>query len=962
MKKILLLSILALAAVVAQAATKYEINVGGVEVNSDNASNVTGGAITKLSSSGKVSYNASTNTLTLTDISISRSGSSDRAIHNRNCTGLRIVLDGTCKFSGSAASTLYFQKSTTIEVTSGSEATVTCTSSGDDAIYFNNSGTLTITGRGYLKLQSTKGEVIEGGSNPSLSISIARLDIGEYTSTARENIKNFKTVSFSKPAYGSQVKLSQTASGYAHISSGTTITTASGLLYWEQGNRLKTYPAETMTANLTSTNNGGWDLYIRNWAVWIDVDFHSQLHDIMLSKYPSGFMSSSEVAALTSLDISGCGITDMYGISELTGLKTLNCANNSFEELYVWNMTSLTTLNASGNTKLKDIWFGSDQYNDKCANLQTLNLSGCTALPKLECKDLSLTSLNVAGCSALTEIDCSGNKFSSLSVTGLNSLATLDVSGMTSLTTLNAYNNPKLTTIETAADYNLQSVNAYGNTSLSSFSITNRSLLTSLDLHGCSALTTLNCYENKKLSSLNITGCSALTSLNCSGDALTSLNMSNFSKLQTLNCTWNSLTSLNLSGCSALTELSCASNKFTSLSITGLNAVKKIDASNNTSLTTLNCSNNPKLATLDIGGCKSLKTLYCNKNALTSLNVADATSLDYLDAGDNASLTTLSLNANTALTWLNISNTGITSLYLGNNAKLRQLFCSYAPLTTLDVSNHTELYRLDAVGCSKLTNLKCSNCALTTLNFSGCTALKTLHCYYNKLTALNFGTELKALEVLDCFNNQITTLDASNLSALKLLSCNGNPGLTTLTGLSGNSNLTKLYCTDCRLTSLDLSRCVLLNELNFSYNKVSTIDIDRCVSLQKVKIYSNELDADKMTAFVTQLPANPGDGNYLYAIVENDNNVFNNSHVSAAFEKGWLPYHYVSDEGWKLFEQLRGDVNNDGSVNTGDISEIYGIILGTITDPETIARAKINDDDVVNTGDVSELYSIILGQ
>lgn len=102
--------------------------------------------------------------------------------------------------------------------------------------------------------------------------------------------------------------------------------------------------------------------------------------------------------------------------------------------------------------------------------------------------------------------------------------------------------------------------------------------------------------------------------------------------------------------------------------------------------------------------------------------------------------------------------------------------------------------------------------------------------------------------------------------------------------------------------------------------------------------------------------------------------MYNDDILLAAYNKGWTPYHLsattidgVVNEKYIAFAKpeggvLRGDVNNDGSVNTGDISEIYGIILGNITDPETIARAKINDDDVVNTGDVSELYSIILGQ
>ena len=219
MKNIVLLSIMALAAVFAQAATKYEINVGGVEVTSDNASNVTGGAITKLSSSGKVSYNSSTKTLTLTDISISRSGSSDRAIHNRECEGLKIVLDGTCRFSGSAASTLYFQKSTTLEV--NGDATVTCTSSGDDAIYFNNSGTLSIKGSGTLNLSSTKGDGIEGASNPTLTLAITNMTVN----SSRENFKNFKYVNFNaNSSTGSKINLKPTSSSsYAHVSSSSTL-------------------------------------------------------------------------------------------------------------------------------------------------------------------------------------------------------------------------------------------------------------------------------------------------------------------------------------------------------------------------------------------------------------------------------------------------------------------------------------------------------------------------------------------------------------------------------------------------------------------------------------------------------------------------------------------------------------------------------------------------------------------
>lgn len=56
----------------------------------------------------------------------------------------------------------------------------------------------------------------------------------------------------------------------------------------------------------------------------------------------------------------------------------------------------------------------------------------------------------------------------------------------------------------------------------------------------------------------------------------------------------------------------------------------------------------------------------------------------------------------------------------------------------------------------------------------------------------------------------------------------------------------------------------------------------------------------------------------------------------------------------------KGDVNNDGSVNVGDVAEVYKIILGT--DLTNAVRANINGDENINAGDVSALYLLIMGQ
>ena len=53
-----------------------------------------------------------------------------------------------------------------------------------------------------------------------------------------------------------------------------------------------------------------------------------------------------------------------------------------------------------------------------------------------------------------------------------------------------------------------------------------------------------------------------------------------------------------------------------------------------------------------------------------------------------------------------------------------------------------------------------------------------------------------------------------------------------------------------------------------------------------------------------------------------------------------------------------GDLNGDGNVNAGDVSELYSAILRGAGD----ATYDLNNDGNVNAGDISSLYSIILGQ
>lgn len=104
-----------LATLAAQAATNYNINVGGVEVNSDNASYITGGYIT----SGYAVYNNNSKTLTLYNLKMEATDVDKFGIHNRGCDNLTIELSGYCRI-WVRDNALKLERSTTINALSGS--------------------------------------------------------------------------------------------------------------------------------------------------------------------------------------------------------------------------------------------------------------------------------------------------------------------------------------------------------------------------------------------------------------------------------------------------------------------------------------------------------------------------------------------------------------------------------------------------------------------------------------------------------------------------------------------------------------------------------------------------------------------------------------------------------------------------------------------------------------------------
>ena len=192
--------------------------------------------------------------------------------------------------------------------------------------------------------------------------------------------------------------------------------------------------------------------------------------------------------------------------------------------------------------------------------LIALDVSGCTALQKLNCQYNKITALDVQGLTALQELICNSNE-----------LTALDVSGLTALKEL----------------------------------ICNSNELTALDVQGCTALQKLNCRSNK-LTALDVSGLTALKELDCNTNKIPELNVQNLTKLQKLNCSRNQLADLDVSGLTELQELYCSSNQLSTLNVQGIATLQE-----------LYCEKN-QLTTLNVQGCTALKSLLCYKNKLNA--------------------------------------------------------------------------------------------------------------------------------------------------------------------------------------------------------------------------------------------------------------------------------------------------------------------------------------------------------
>ncbi len=931
MKNLLLsLMFLLLTGLAAAAATSYGFKVGNVEVTTANYNNVTGNDII----TGTVSYNPSTNVLTLNNASISCSNSGEYAIHNINRPGLVIKCVGDCYLSTQRSYTINMEKGTTIEVTSGSTVYVSLynSNSSDLAVFYSNNVPVTIKGPGFMNVNAETSETSSEpkafkGSGKTSSSTLTFENIEAYVITPGTTLMGFNNVKFNA---NSDVKFISGSNYYNFFNIGS-------LTF--NGNEAIVQPADAYLGSsgylvhdepyVHITNNYGVILSTANFP---DANFRTY----MRSGHAEQYLTPSELQNLTSLNVSHKSISSLKGVEKLIYLKNLMCYNNSIEDLDVSSNTRLEyldcdnnrltslTLPPASNSPLRQIRCASNDFTSLYItdrpNLTALDASNNTSMLVFNCSRNKLSSLDVTGCSALTEFQCYGSN---------HTVTTLNLAGTTGLTLLDCSYCSKLSTIT--------------------------------NLESCTSMERLLCYYTAISSLSAVSNMSNLKYLDCEGTQITSLNVCGKRQLTTLYCMNNSqlkelycynsaLTLLDCTNCPALETIKCWGNSFTTLNMTG-----------NTALTYLDCAPNANLTTItSLSNCKAMETLICYSTSISDLSdVAYMTNLDLLNC-NSTKLTSLTIRDKSKLTAVYChSNPQLTDLTVTNCPKLNvlgchdctdltDLSCYMNDLTTIDVSGNTALVQILAHGndnlskieglsnCKELETLEISDCDFSSIDLSGLTKLSSLYCDGNKLTSLNVSA-LTSLTTLYCFGNQLNSLNVPN-----------------------KTNLTYLYCQGNKLMSLNVQGCSKLRTLLCETNRLTSLNVQGCTALKTLRCYQNQISGAGMTTLVNSLPtrtaSDPGE---FYAIYDtNEGNRMTASQITTAKNKLWPPL-YDNGYDWVVFTgTFIGDVNNDGTVNISDVTALIDLLAGS--NPSSNTAADVNYDGVVDIGDVTALYDKLL--
>ena len=129
-----------------------------------------------------------------------------------------------------------------------------------------------------------------------------------------------------------------------------------------------------------------------------DANFRAYLLEV----YPSGTITTAQLAAHETMFLYNKNISSLQGIHYFTGLKELECANNTITSLDLSNNTALTHLNCSSN-QLTELDVAG------MSHLERLYVAENPQLEVLLCYSCNLKEIRLQDCTALYDVQCFDN-------------------------------------------------------------------------------------------------------------------------------------------------------------------------------------------------------------------------------------------------------------------------------------------------------------------------------------------------------------------------------------------------------------------------------------------------------------------------------------------------------------------------------------------------------------------------
>ena len=404
-----------------------------------------------------------------------------------------------------------------------------------------------------------------------------------------------------------------------------------------------------------------------------DANFEQKLIDLSIDTNGlNGNILNSDAQAVTSLIISGNTVTNFTGLEAFVNVVTLNLGSNPFATVPLTTLTSLESLQFTGNDMLNSLDLSQNillnnlniQSNASVigeAPIVTLNLANNINLINLRINRFTnLSNLILPVTTTLIDIEINAIADPTLDFSLISALEDLTISGSygsVTITLPNVFNNLKnvsissitIPTIDLSSYLNLESLR------LTATYIENLILPNSTTLEDIYVL--IHNIQNP-ISFASLPNLSDLT-ISSNGTVPLIVDVSQNLALTDINLSSNDMSVLDLTQNVLLEDINISNNEFAT-----------IDLSQNVLADRINVSNN-NLTSLDLTFNVLLEYLNAGNNLLPDLDVTQNVILRQISINDNLfTLTGLDLSQNTELSYLDASNNQIESLDITNNIKI----------------------------------------------------------------------------------------------------------------------------------------------------------------------------------------------------------------------------------------------------------------------------------------------------